>query len=387
MPTDPSHPSPPATTIVAPRLFDGTAWHDNVTVDIANGRIAAVTPSARRPADNARLLPAGAILAPGFIDLQVNGGGGALLNDEPTAATVRTMLAAHRRFGTTGFLPTLITDSREALAALAAAAAEIAGIPGVLGLHLEGPFLNKARKGVHPEPHVRSPDTADIAFIEAIAGRLPLLVTLAPECVPAGFIAWLVANGIKVAVGHSNATAAEMQSALAEGATAVTHLFNAMSQLSPREPGIVGTAFDESRIVAGLICDGVHVAPANMRTAFKAAGVDRLFLVTDAMPSLGSASPTFDLQGRTITLAGGRLTAPDGTLAGAHLGMIGAVRNATAMIGVPLGDALIMASRTPARFLGIDRERGCIAAGAHADLVAFDARFDVIANWIAGQAH
>ena len=380
----------PSTTILAPRLFDGTRWHDAVVVTIANGRITAVASADCHTAPpDAHILPTGTVLAPGFIDCQVNGGGGALFNDAPTAASVRTMLTAHRSFGTTGFLPTLITDDYKILALLAANAAEISKIPGVLGLHLEGPFLNPKRKGVHPEQYLRAPAAQDIAAIEAIARHTRVLVTLAPECVPQGFIARLVALGIIVSIGHSDANAFQVNAALHEGATGVTHLFNAMSQMAGRAPGAVGTALDDARLTAGIICDRHHVAPANLRTAFKSIGRDRLALVTDAMPTVGSQSKTFNLHGRTITLADGRLTAPDGnrtdTLAGAHLGMIDAVSNATQIIGAALDDALIMATATPAHFLGIHHERGRIAPNFHADLVAFTPDFKILNTWIGGE--
>lgn len=372
-------------TLVAPRLFDGERWHENCAVSFANGLIIRVGgPAGVDAASSLDVLPPGTILAPGFVDLQVNGGGGVLLNDQPDAASVRTIIAAHRGFGTTGLLPTLITDVPEKLCQLAAAGPDIARIPGVLGLHLEGPFLNPRRKGIHPEAAVRAPRDDDVAAIFAIARQLPVLVTLAPECVPAGFIAELVAKGVRVAIGHSEATAVQVTAALDEGATAVTHLFNAMSQMTPREPGVVGTALDDRRIISGIICDGVHVASANLRTAFRAVGRERLALVTDAMPSVGSASATFMLQGRSITLQEARLTDSDGTLAGAHLSMIGAVRNAVALLGASLADALVMASLTPARLLGMEHERGFIKPGYAADFTAFTGDFEMRGTWVAG---
>jgi N-acetylglucosamine-6-phosphate deacetylase len=364
-------------TVVAQRLFDGEHWLGKSCVSVQAGLIAGVTAAHAGAAVDV------ALLAPGFIDLQVNGGGGALLNDAPTAATVRTMLAAHRGHGTTGILPTMITDHPDRLQALAASATEIAALPGVLGLHLEGPFLNPARKGVHPAAFIRQPTEADVAAITTMTRVLPVLVTLAPECVPAGFIAQLVALGVRVAIGHSDATAEQVAAACDAGATAVTHLYNAMSQLTARAPGVVGAAFDDARLTAGIICDGLHVAPANLRIAFRLMGRDRLALVTDAMPSLGGGA-TFTLHGRTITLAEGRLTAPDGTLAGAHLGMDAAVRHAQTMLGATLEDALVMAARTPARMLGLDATHGRIAAGFAADLVALTEEGAIAATWVAG---
>lgn len=378
----------PQTTIIAHRLFDGAMWHDNCAVSFVDGVISEVRPCDRRftvdQLTTTLVLPDDVVLVPGFVDLQVNGGGGVLFNDQPSAEGARALVAAHRKFGTTGLLPTLITDAPHKLAWLAAAAAEIGRVPGVLGVHLEGPFLNPRRKGVHPAEWLRAPTGGDLAAIQAIASQLPLMVTLAPECVPQGFIAGLVRMGVRVAIGHSDATAGQVAAALDEGATGVTHLFNAMSQLQPREPGVVGATFDDTRIIAGVIADGIHVAPANLRVAFRLLGRDRLALVTDAMPSVGVDRATFELHGRQIRLAGGRLTAPDGTLAGAHLTMIDAVRNATTWMGASFEDACIMASVTPARFLGL--RVGMIQPGYPADVIALNAHLNLHGSWLGGSA-
>ncbi len=380
-----SMPAQPSTSaIYAPRVFDGTRFHAQAVVRIADGRIVSMR-SGGAPPTEADVLPDGTILAPGLIDLQVNGGGGALLNEAPTAATVRTMLAAHRAHGTTGFLPTLITDHPDRLHDLVASAPEMAQIPGVLGVHLEGPFLNPLRKGVHPAEFIRAPRIDDLAAIAQLAKHLRVLVTLAPECVPTGVIERLVALGVHISIGHSDAPAEQALAACDAGARGVTHLFNAMSQLTPRAPGVVGAAFDDARLTAGIIADGLHVTPANLRTALKVMGPGRLALVTDAMPSLGAPAPSFKLHGRTITLAAGKLTAPDDTLAGAHLGMLEAVRNATTLMGASLGDALAMASRVPAAFLGAAASHGRIARGYAADMIAFTDDFTLLASWIGGK--
>jgi N-acetylglucosamine-6-phosphate deacetylase len=230
------------------------------------------------------------------------------------------------------------------------------------------------------------PDARDLAAMTRFGGFGHSLVTLAPECVPQVVIDDLVQAGLRVAVGHSDATAAQVAQAADRGVTGVTHLFNAMSQLTGRAPGVVGAALDDERLFAGMICDGLHVDPLSLRLAFRCKGPDRLMLVTDAMPLVGSAQREFPLQGRRITLDGGRLTGPDGTLAGAHLTMMGAVRNAVEWLGIDLSDALAMASRTPAMFLGLGRELGAVVTGYRADLVAFNDRFDVIETWIGGQS-
>ena len=372
-------------TIAAPELFDGTAMRGPALVTVADGRIAAVSFAGAAPAA-AVTLPPGTILAPGFIDVQVNGGGGVLLNDEPSAPGIGRIAAAHRTHGTTGLLPTLITCKVEVMEALAAAAPAALQIPGVLGFHLEGPALNQARKGIHLEPEIRAPDARDLAAIKSFARFGRSLVTLAPECVPAALIEDLVQAGLRVAAGHSDATAAEIAEAADRGVTGVTHLFNAMSQLTARAPGVVGAALDDERLFAGVICDGLHVDPISLRLAFRCKGPDRLMLVTDAMPLVGSTQREFLLQGRRISLDGGRLTGPDGTLAGAHLTMIEAVRNAVEWLGIDLCDALAMASRTPAMFLGLGRELGAVLSGYRADLVAFNDLFEVVETWIGGQS-
>jgi N-acetylglucosamine-6-phosphate deacetylase len=371
-------------TIAAPLLFDGAAMRGPATVRISNDRIESVSfGEPKAPASTN--LPDDVILAPGFIDIQVNGGGGVLLNDHPTEAAVRRIVQAHRFGGTTGCLPTLITDRSEVIEQLAAVAQACLQIPGVLGFHLEGPAINRSRKGIHPECEIRVPSGRDLAFIKSfgVCGRS--IVTLAPECVPASLIEELIAAGLRVSAGHSEVTAAEMELAVDRGVSGATHLFNAMSQLKAREPGLVGAALQDDRLFAGIICDGVHVDRASLRVAFRCKGRDRLMLITDAMPLVGTHDQEFILHGTRIALHENRLTDPDGTLAGANLTMIEAVRNATSLLEIPLVDALIMASRTPARFLSLDSELGLIAAGYRADLVAFNANFEVIQTWVAGE--
>jgi N-acetylglucosamine-6-phosphate deacetylase len=370
-------------TIAAQHIFDGTSMCGPGAVRISDGCIENIA-SAEAKASASIHLPADAILAPGFIDIQVNGGGGVLLNDQPTEAGVRRIVEAHRKGGTTGCLPTLITDRSEIMERLAAVAQACLKIPGVLGFHLEGPALNKARKGIHPEAEIRLPDRRDLAALRRFGDCGRSIVTLAPECVPASMIDELIGAKLRIAAGHSDATAAEIGQAVDRGVSGITHLFNAMSQLNAREPGLVGAALEDDRLFAGIICDGVHVDRTGLRIAFRCKGRDRLMLVTDAMPLVGTSDRQFILQGRQITLHENRLTGPDGTLSGAHLTMIEAVRNAVAFLEISLVDALIMASRTPAAFLGLGSELGRIAPGYRADLVAFNPNFEVVDTWIGG---
>jgi N-acetylglucosamine-6-phosphate deacetylase len=370
-------------TIATPQLFDGTAMRGPALVRVSGGRIEAVGLGAGS-SRGAIALPDHAILAPGFIDVQVNGGGGVLLNDQPTEAGVRRIIEAHRKGGTTACLPTLITDRADVLERLAAVAPTLLQIPGVLGFHLEGPALNKMRKGIHLESEIRVPTAQDLAALKSFGKHGRSIVTLAPECVQAALIRDLITAGLRVSAGHSEASATQIKQAADDGVTGVTHLFNAMSQLSAREPGVVGAALDDERLFAGIICDGLHVDPASLRIAVRCKGRDRLMLVTDSMPLVGTDSREFLLQGRRITLEAGRLTGPDGTLGGAHLTMIEAVRYAVSALGVELADALTMACRTPATFLGLQSEFGSIAPGYRADLVAISSGFQVLETWVAG---
>jgi N-acetylglucosamine-6-phosphate deacetylase len=373
--------------LLAERVFDGCDWHVEASVAIRDGRVVGIGPWSEVPSDWPQTrLPVGAFLAPGFIDLQVNGGGGVLLNDQPTPEGMRAIARAHRRYGTTGCLPTLISDSREHMRTAIAAARSIGGRDGILGLHLEGPFISPRRPGVHPPDQIAEARGDDLEELCELAGAGRSLVTLAPECVPAGFVRTLASSGVRISIGHSEASAAVVMQAVADGATGVTHLFNAMPPLSARAPGIIGAALAEPRLTASLIVDGVHVDPVAVRTAFAAKGADRIALVTDAMPTVGTSRDRFELSGRTIKLDDGRLTTDEGTLAGAHLDMASAVRNAVTLAQLPLEDALRAASLTPARFLGMDKERGALIAGARADLVALSKDLHVIASWVDGRS-
>jgi len=372
--------------VLADRVFDGRVWQRDTAVMVRDGRIVGLASPGEIPSGWAQSrVPAGVFVTAGFIDLQVNGGGGVLLNDQPTADGMRAIARAPRRYGTTACLPTLITDTREQMRSAIASARSVAGSDGVLGLHLEGPFISPQRPGVHRPDRIVQPRAGDLEQLCELAGAGRSLVTLAPECVPAGFVMTLASAGVRVSIGHSEASAAIVAQAVAEGATGVTHLFNAMPPFSARDPGIVGTALSEPRLTAGLIVDGIHVDPVSVRTAFAAKGADRIALVTDAMPTVGTSLDRFNLVGRAIKLVNGRLTTEEATLAGAHLDMASAVRNAVRFAKVPLEDALRAASLTPAQFLGIENERGAIVPGARADLVALTDTLTVAATWIDGE--
>jgi N-acetylglucosamine-6-phosphate deacetylase len=324
-------------------------------------------------------------LLPGFIDLQVNGGGGVLFNDQPTVEGITTIARAHRRFGTTGLLPTLISDDLPMLAqAIAAVDAAIeAGVPGILGIHIEGPFLNPSRKGIHDPSKFRILDAEAIDLLCSLE-RGRTLVTLAPELVPPGAIRTLAERGVVVAAGHSEASYEQVRAALDEGLAGFTHLFNAMSQLGSRAPGVVGAALEDRTSWCGMIADGIHVHPATLRIALAARGPGALVLVTDAMPNVGSVERGFTLAGRRIVNEGGRLTGPNGALAGSSLDMATAVRNAQEFLQIDLATAARMASAVPARALRLP-DRGEIRAGFHADLVLMNEHGSVTESWIGGR--
>jgi N-acetylglucosamine-6-phosphate deacetylase len=372
------------TAIAASHLFDGVALHRDTAVMIDGTSITALLPRADVPANaQVRALPDGLWLAPGFIDTQVNGGGGVLLNDDPTPKGISAIVSAHRKFGTTALLPTLITDLPETTSrAIRAADEAAASMPGVLGIHLEGPFLSPERPGVHDPRRLRRPGDDDLAIITA-KRRGVTLVTLAPEQVPNGFIAALAAAGVRVALGHSMATYAQTRSAMADGLTGFTHLFNAMRPLASREPGPITAALEDPAAWFGMIVDGIHVDPAVLRLALR--GLAQPMLVTDAMPPVGGGGSAFRLYGDEITVRDGRCFRRDGTLAGSMLDMASAVRNCVDLLGVPLTDALRFASSNPANFLGLGHTLGRLAPGCRADLVAFDpTTIEVASTWVAG---
>jgi N-acetylglucosamine-6-phosphate deacetylase len=329
----------------------------------------------------------GQLLAPGFIDTQVNGGGGVLFNDDPSVESIAAIGKAHRRFGTTGFLPTLISDDlhvvEQAIHAVREAIAR--GVPGVLGIHVEGPFLSNERRGVHDASKLRVLDGDAMQLLATPTGGVTM-VTLAPERTTPAIIRALTDAGVVVSAGHTNATYDELQPALAAGVRGFTHLFNAMSQLGNREPGAVGAALAHADSWLGLIVDGYHVHAETLKIALRAKRLDRFMLVSDAMPSVGANVKEFRIQGRLITVDGDKIVDDEGRLAGAHLDMASAVRNTVNQLDVPLTDALRMASAYPAEFLKLGDRMGRIAPGQRADLVLVDEELSVLRSWIGGRA-
>ncbi len=370
------------------RILVGDSIVGDHTLLLSGTRIEALVPAGDRRARDAAVVDLeGQLLLPGFIDVQVNGGGGVLFNDDPSPASIRAIGAAHRSFGTTGFLPTLISDDLDTIAqAIAAVQAALdGGLPGVLGIHIEGPFLNWARRGVHDPKHLRLLDTNLVSLLCGLrSGKT--LVTLAPEMTTTDMIAKLAAAGVLISAGHSDATYQETIAAIGHGVRGFTHLFNAMARLEPRQPGIVGAALYDADTWCGIIVDGHHVDPVMLKLALRCKRHDRFMLVTDAMPPVGSDKPSFVLQGKTISVADGMCRDEKGTLAGTALDMATAVRNAVSLLGLGVADAARMASEYPAAFLGLSHELGRIAPGFRANLVQLSDAFEVARTWIDGAA-
>jgi N-acetylglucosamine-6-phosphate deacetylase len=370
--------------VAADHVFDGTTVSRDRAVVIDGSIIRRVVRQGELPAAMRTCqLPPGAWLAPGFIDTQVNGGGDVLFNDDPSPRGIAAIAAAHRRFGTTALLPTLLSDTPEKMRAARDAVMAVTGAgSSIIGVHYEGPFLSPDKAGVHDPAMIRRPRPADIETLAA-SGNGVTLVTLAPEEVPAGSIARLTGAGIRVALGHSMATYAQTRAALSEGLTGFTHLFNAMRPMASREPGPIAAALEEPGAWFGLIVDGEHVAPAMLRLALRGAG--QPMLVTDAMPPVGGRCSAFRLGATQVGVGDGRCTTADGTLAGSVLDMASAVRNCVRLLGMPLAAALRLASAAPASFLGIQHRLGHLRPGYRADMVALDpTAIRVIATWVAG---
>lgn len=374
------------TALINGRVLLAAGFVTDRAVLVDDTRIADVVAVDAIPSEATRIDLDGALLLPGFIDVQVNGGGGVLFNDARTVEDVRQLADAHRRFGTTGLLPTLISDDLDVIAAaLALTSKAIAtGVPGVLGVHIEGPFLSPERRGVHDATKFRALDEPAFKLLTSLE-RGKLLLTLAPETTTPEMIRRLARAGVVISAGHTNARYGQIRNAIDAGLRGFTHLFNAMSPLTGREPGTVGAALEDPHSWCGLIVDGHHVDPVTMKLALRCKAADRFMLVTDAMPTVGMSDESFMLQGRRIAVNGGICLDEAGTLAGSNLDMATAIRNAVSMLEIDLATAVRMASEYPAAFLGLDRHLGRIAPGYRANFVVADEALDVNETWIDGR--
>lgn len=371
--------------ITVAKLFDGENWLHNVVVNFCDGVVESIQPASDVNAggvasQNLRLVP-------GFIDVQVNGGGGALFNSAPTLQTLQTMVQAHAGFGSTGLLPTVITDSVAVMqqAADVIASAIASKLPGVLGIHFEGPHLSVPKKGVHPVAHIRPLSPQELA----IYARTDLgvkMVTVAPENISPAQISQLVELGVIVCLGHSNAEGAVVEAAIAAGATGFTHLYNAMSPLTSREPGMVGVALADPNTWCGIIFDGHHVHPTAAKLALAAKPRGKLIIVTDAMSPVGTTETEFAFFDGKVTRTGNKLTSETGQLAGSVLDMAGAVQYAVNELQIEQGEALRMASLYPAALIGRDHCMGRIAPGYRADFALLNEKGEVVQCWLQGRS-
>ncbi len=371
------------------RVFDGLELHTGLAVLLGDGKVSELVPELDIPASiTERSDLEGHILAPGLIDIQVNGGGGVMFNDAPTVETIRTMGEAHRRFGTTGFLPTLIstdiTTMKKAIVAVRQAIDE--GVPGVLGIHLEGPHLSPDRRGIHHASRFKQIDEAAFELLTSL-DKGCTLVTLAPECTSAGMIARLKGQGVVVFGGHSDASYEQTHEALKAGLRGFTHLFNAMSPMESRSPGMVGAALEDRDSWCGLIADGQHVHPATFAVAVAAKRRGYSVLVTDAMASVGSGKKAFTFDGQEIVIADGSCRLLSGVLAGSDLDMITAVRNAVRFAELNPSEALRMASSYPAHALGVEGQLGYIREDYRANFVEVDEDLNLYRSWIDGEVN
>ncbi|QHJ12614.1 N-acetylgalactosamine-6-phosphate deacetylase [Paraglaciecola mesophila] len=365
------------------RLLTSNGWLNNQTIHVEQGIIRSISTTASQ---DAHLDFIAGSLVPGFIDVQVNGGGGVLFNQAPSVAGLTKISQAHRKFGTTGLMPTLITDELPVMqnAAQVMADAISQRVEGILGVHFEGPHLSKPKKGVHDESFIRPISDEELAlYLRQDLGKV--IVTLAPENVSPDVIKHLSQSGVKVCLGHSNADADTVLKAIEAGADGFTHLFNAMSAMQSRAPGMVGVALNTPHTYAGLILDHYHIDPICSEIAMKIKGKERLMLVTDAMGLIGTDQDSFMFGSQKVTRVGNKLTTEDGTLAGSHLDMLSAVKNAVNDIQLPLEDAIAMASTTPAHYLGLQDTHGDIAPGKRADFVALDDELNITALCQSGQ--
>ncbi len=366
--------------------FTGKEWLTQCAVIIEHEKIIALCHENNLPNNiDQRIDLKGLRLIPGLIDTQVNGGGGVLFNDAPTVEALRVIGAAHRQYGTTGFYPTLISDDlavmEKAIAAVANAIKE--GVPGVLGIHLEGPFLNSERKGVHNAAKFKIIDETAYQLLTSLkVGKT--LITIAPELTTPEIINRLVNAGVIVAAGHSAANYEQTKIALAAGLSSFTHLFNAMTPFTSREPGMVGAALESENAWCGIIADNFHVHPSTLKIAHAAKAKGKMVLVTDAMPSVGSSEKSFMLNGELIRNENGRLATATGTLAGSDLNMLAAVKNTVEMMGIELDEAIRMASAYPAAMMGAADKYGIIRVGHNASMILIDDNFQLIRSWIDG---
>ena len=375
-------------SFVGATIFDGFKRHLNAALIIKNSKVVEIIPEEKVDPKTEQIVLAGGLLTPGFVDLQVNGGGGVLFNDNPSLENLKTICEAHAKLGSTSIMPTLISDSPEVKKRAISTITDALDkqVNGLVGLHLEGPHLALARKGAHEERFIRPMNEFDCLELESLANKISkLMLTIAPEAVSPQQITRLSKAGAIISLGHTDCTFNQAAEAVDAGATCATHLFNAMSPFGSREPGLVGAVLDSGRLFSGIIADGFHVNKASINLALRAKkGPGALFLVSDSMSTVGSDQKHFFLNDRLITRSQGKLILEDGTLAGADIHLSGAVKYMVNEVGISQDDAIRMASLIPAKVLGLESEIGCLLPDTQADFLWMKNDLEIEKVWVGG---
>ena len=371
--------------LLGSQIFCGERFYDDHALLVDGKSIVDIVDKNNTPDNFNKIELDQGILAPGFIDLQVNGGGGVLFNNSPNKESLNTIIKAHQFFGTTSIMPNVISDSLEVLEqCIKTVTEEIKNNSSLLGIHIEGPFFNTKYRGVHQKQYISTINSDYLNLFESLKG-FPVMLTLAPECISSQQLKHLTSLGIKTLAGHSDATYDELDDAIKNGLDGFTHLFNAMGQISAREPGVVGSALHFENTFASIIVDLHHVHPSLIQLAYQLKPKGKLFFISDSMATINHGKPSFELYDEVVNESDGRLVNSEGKLAGSSITQIDAVKNAYQKCNIPLNQALAMASRYPAEYLGIENHLGSLKPGYRADLVHFDSNFKVHNVWVSGK--
>ena len=371
--------------LLGSQIFCGERFYDDHALLVEGKSIVDIVDKNNTPDNFNKIELDQGILAPGFIDLQVNGGGGVLFNNSPNNESLNTIIKAHQFFGTTSIMPTVISDSLEVLEqCIKTVTEEIKNNSSLLGIHIEGPFFNTKYRGVHQKQYISTINSDYLNLFESLKG-FPVMLTLAPECISSQQLKHLTSLGIKTLAGHSDASYDKLDDAIKNGLDGFTHLFNAMGQISAREPGVVGSALHFENTFASIIVDLHHVHPSLIQLAYELKPTGKLFFISDSMATINHGKPSFELYDEVVNESDGRLVNSEGKLAGSSITQIDAVKNVYQKCNIPLNQALAMASRYPAEYLGIENHLGSLKPGYRADLVHFDSNFKVHNVWVSGK--
>ncbi|MGE4575662.1 MAG: N-acetylglucosamine-6-phosphate deacetylase [Candidatus Pseudothioglobus sp.] len=371
--------------LIGAQLFSGKEFFDNRALLIDGENIIDIINEHNIPNNFETQKLNGGILSPGFIDLQVNGGGGKLFNNSPDKQSLNTIIEAHQHFGTTSIMPTVISDSLNVLKRCTTTISEvIENNKSLLGVHIEGPFFNVKYRGVHQKQYINTINSDYLNLFESLKD-FPVILTLAPECISTKQLKHLKSLGFKILAGHTDASYDQLEEAIKYGLDGFTHLFNAMGQISAREPGVVGSALTFDNAAASIIVDLHHVHPSLIQMAYKQKPQGKLFFVSDSMATIHHGEPSFELYDEVVSESNGRIINSEGKLAGSSITQIDAIKNAYQSCNIPLNDAIAMVTRYPAEYLGVANYLGSLKSGYRADLTHFDLDFQVHNVWVAGK--